>query len=403
MILVGSSNKNKLRYNYSIESGDYQMIIQSERVWFGNQFVKAQIEVEDGKIKQILPYGKKKVDIDYKRDRIVPGFIDVHTHGAYGYDTNDADETKFREWIRKVPQEGVTAFLPTTVTQSEEVLTNAVSLVAKVVENGYEGAEVLGIHCEGPYLSVSKKGAQPEEFIVKPNIEQFKRLQTAAKGLIKYMTVACEEDQDYEFTRYLAETGVVVSLGHSSATYDDAIFSYMNGAQTMTHVYNAMSPFGHREPGLIGAALNMNHMYGEVICDTIHSHYASLQTFYLVKGQDKAVMITDSLNAKCAKKGEQYLLGNHKIELYKDGSAHLVDGGNLAGSTLQVHHGLKNLVEVANVPFQSALNSCTINPATLLKIQDRKGTLQAGKDADIVVLNDQYDVIQTYCKGKEML
>ena len=163
------------------------MIIQSKKVWFADQFVEAQIEVKDGKIVDIYEYGTHPVDCDYGDNRILPGFIDVHCHGAYGFDTNDAKEDGLRYWVRNIVDEGVTALLATTITQSEEVLTNALKNVAKVVEDGYEGAEILGVHFEGPYLDMKYKGAQPEQYIVKPTVEQFKKYQEAANGLINIL------------------------------------------------------------------------------------------------------------------------------------------------------------------------------------------------------------------------
>ncbi len=188
------------------------MIIQSKKVWVLGNWLEAQIEVEDGKISAILPYGEKTADKDYGDKRIVPGFIDIHTHGAYGFDTNDANEEGLRNWMKNIPQEGVTGILPTTITQSEEVLTKAVANVAKVVDEGYEGAEILGIHFEGPYLDQKYKGAQPEQYCVKGTIEQFERYQKAAKGLIRIITMATEHDDDFTLTRYLAQHGVIVSI-----------------------------------------------------------------------------------------------------------------------------------------------------------------------------------------------
>ena len=170
------------------------MIIQSKKVWFADQFVAAQIEVADGRITGIYPYETKPVDKDYGSERILPGFIDVHCHGAYGFDTNDAEEEGLRYWVRNIVKEGVTGLLPTTITQSEQVLTAALKNVAKVVKDGYEGAEILGVHFEGPYLDMVYKGAQPEQYIVKPTVEQFKKYQEAADGLIKYITMATETD-----------------------------------------------------------------------------------------------------------------------------------------------------------------------------------------------------------------
>lgn len=375
------------------------MIIQSKKVWIADQFTPAQLELEDGIIKEIYPYNEKEVTKDYGDLRILPGFIDIHCHGAYGFDTNDANPEGLRKWAKGIVDEGVTSFLATTLTQSEEVLTNAVSNVAKVVEEGYEGAEILGIHFEGPYLNKAHKGAQPEEYCVKPNIEQFKRYQKAAHGLIKYITMAVENDEDYALTKYCSQNNVVVSIGHSNATYEQAVQAYAHGARSMTHVYNAMTPFTHRANGLVGGALRIRNMYGEIICDGNHSTLAALNNFFTSKGPDYSIMITDSLMCKGFPVGTKFDFGGQEVVIYPDGSAHLVEAGNLAGSTLNVNKGLKILIEDALVPVNYAINACTSNPARCLHVDDRKGTIGVGYDADFVVLDKDYEVVQTYCKG----
>lgn len=375
------------------------MIIQSKKVWIADQFTPAQLELEDGIIKEIYPYNEKEVTKDYGDLRILPGFIDIHCHGAYGFDTNDANPEGLRKWAKGIVDEGVTSFLATTLTQSEEVLTNAVSNVAKVVEEGYEGAEILGIHFEGPYLNKAHKGAQPEEYCVKPNIEQFKRYQKAAHGLIKYITMAVENDEDYALTKYCSQNNVVVSIGHSNATYEQAVQAYAHGARSMTHVYNAMTPFTHRANGLVGGALRIRNMYGEIICDGNHSTLAALNNFFNSKGPDYSIMITDSLMCKGFPVGTKFDFGGQEVVIYPDGSAHLVEAGNLAGSTLNVNKGLKILIEDALVPVNYAINACTSNPARCLHVDDRKGTIGVGYDADLVVLDRDYEVVQTYCKG----
>lgn len=375
------------------------MIIQSKKVWIADQFTPAQLELEDGIIKEIYPYNEKEVTKDYGDLRILPGFIDIHCHGAYGFDTNDADPEGLRKWAKGIVNEGVTSFLSTTLTQSEEVLTKAVSNVAKVVEEGYEGAEILGIHFEGPYLNKAHKGAQPEEYCVKPNIEQFKRYQKAAHGLIKYITMAVENDEDYALTKYCSQNNVVVSIGHSNATYEQAVQAYAHGARSMTHVYNAMTPFTHRANGLVGGALRIRNMYGEIICDGNHSTLAALNNFFTSKGPDYSIMITDSLMCKGFPVGTKFDFGGQEVVIYPDGSAHLVEAGNLAGSTLNVNKGLKILIEDALVPVNYAINACTSNPARCLHVDDRKGTIGVGYDADLVVLDRDYEVVQTYCKG----
>ena len=379
------------------------MLIQSKKIWIADQFVAAIIATENGKITDILPYGSKPVDVDYGDKRIVPGFLDIHCHGAFEFDTNDANEEGLRNWTKNIVSEGVTGFLATTITQSEEVLTKAVANVAKVMEDGYEGAEILGIHFEGPYLDMVYKGAQPEQYIVKPTIEQFERYQAAAKGHIVYLTMATETDEDFALTRYLTEHGVVVSIGHSAATYEQAVMAYAHGARSMTHVYNGMTPFNHRANGLVGAAYRIRTMYGEIICDGNHSTPAALNNYFMSKGPDYSIMISDALMAKGTPVGSKFMFGGNEIVIYPDGSAHLTSTGGLAGSTLRLNQGLRILVEEAMVPFNYAINSCTINPARCIGVDDRKGAIGVGKDADLVVLDTDYSVIQTYCMGDPKL
>lgn len=379
------------------------MIIQSTKVWTADQFIKAQIEIKDGKITDLFGYGKNPVDEDYGDNRILPGFIDLHCHGAYGFDTNDAEEEGLRSWVRNIVNEGVTALLPTTITQSEGVLTDALRNVAKVVREGYTGAEILGIHFEGPYLNMKYKGAHPEQYIVKPTVEQFKKYQEAADGLIRYITMATEQDEDFALTRYCAEHGVVVSIGHSAATGDEAVQAFVHGARSMTHVYNGMTPFHHRVNGLVGAAYRMKSMYGEIICDGNHSTPAALHQFFEAKGPHYGMMVSDALMAKGAPAGSKFIFGGNEIETYPDGSAHLTSTGGLAGSTLHINEGLRILIEEALVPVDTAINACTKNPAACLRVDDRKGSIKVGMDADLTVLDRDYKVLQTYCMGRAMI
>lgn len=379
------------------------MLIQSKRIWIADQFIPAQIEIDDNKIVNIYMYNEREGAIDYGDKRIVPGFIDIHCHGAYGFDTNDANEQGLRKWTKKIVSEGVTAIMPTTITQSREVLTKALANVAKVVEEGYDGAEILGIHFEGPYLDMEYKGAQPEQHIAKPTVKEFQHYQKAAKGLIKYVTMATELDEEYELTEYLYSNGVVVSIGHSAATYEEAVIGFAHGARSQTHVYNGMTPFNHRKNGLVGLAYRVKGMYGEVICDGNHSTTSALYNFFNAKGPDYGIMVTDALMAKGFEVGSRFTFGGNEIEIYEDGSAHLVETKGLAGSTLKMNEGLRILVEEAMVPFNYAINSCTINPARCLGIDKHKGRIGVGYDSDLVVLNSDYSIHQTYCLGKAML
>lgn len=377
------------------------MIIQSTRVYVGSQFSPMQIEFVDSKIVAFYAYGSHPVDVDYKDQRIVPGFIDVHTHGAYGFDTNDATEEGLRTWTKRIGDEGVTGICPTTITQSHEVLSTAVKNVAKVVKDGYEGAEILGIHFEGPYLDMVKKGAQPEQYIVKGTIEEFKQYQEDANGLIKIITMACEHDDNFELTRYCATHGVNVSMGHSGSDYNTALLAVANGAAGITHTNNGMSSYTHRggDGGLVNVAFRFKDLFSEIICDGHHVSWAALNTFFTCKGKDSGIVVTDSLLAKGLPTGTHFMFGGNETEIWEDGTAHVCSTQGLAGSTLRMNVALRNLVEYAQVPFDVALNACTINPARYLHVEDRKGKLCVGHDADIVVLDDSYNVVQTYARG----
>lgn len=385
-------------------------IIRSKRVWYANGFRPADVVLgDDGKIQAISAYGTAAEKDDTKaqvtdlgENRLLPGFIDVHTHGAYGFDTNDANPDGLRMWLKRIPEEGVTSLLPTTVTQFAPILKEAVKNVADVAESSYEGAEILGIHLEGPFFDMQYKGAQPPEAIVPPSVSLFQEFQEAARGWIKYISLAPEHDEGYQLTRYCAQHGVVVSMGHSSATLDEALLAVANGATSETHVCNGMSQMLHRMPGLVGAALRIRDIYGEMICDTQHVNKDVMNIYFNSKGRDHAMMISDSLRCKHADPGQKFTLGGHPIHLDEKGLARLEDN-TIAGSTLRINEGLRNLIEVCEIPMDYAINACTINPARCLSVDDRKGKICAGYDADLVVLDRDYHVLQTYCRGKKML
>jgi N-acetylglucosamine-6-phosphate deacetylase len=375
------------------------MIIQSKRVWLTGQFVSAQLEISGQKIQAIHPYGKYDNAVDYEDKRIVPGFIDVHIHGAYGVDTNDADSEGLKKIMKGLVQEGVTSFCPTTVTQSHDVLIAALKSVAKVAREAVRGTQIVGVHFEGPFLDEQYKGAQPLEFITKPNLDLFKEYEEASENLIKIITMAPEKDEDFELTKYCASKNITVSMGHSAASYDQTLMAVANGARSMTHVFNGMTGIHHRHYGLAGAAHRLAGVYGEIIGDGNHVIWPAIYTLMMSKGKYHNVLITDSLNVKGSKAGI-YELGGQKIEVRSNGSAYIVGTDTLSGSTLKVNIGIKNLVEQAQVPFEYAINAATLNPASMIYIDDHKGKLQVGYDADIVVLDDNYDVLSTYVLGE---
>ena len=379
------------------------MIIQSTHVWVGGDFMPLQIQIDDKTITAIHAYNEKPVDIDYKDEWILPGFIDIHCHGAYGYDTNEATPDGLKNWAKNIVNEGVTGFLATTVTDEKETLLKAVKNVSDVKKEhiaGNDGADILGIHFEGPYLDKQYKGAQPEKAIVSPSVDEFKEYQEAASGLIKVMTIAPEHDKDFALTKYASTHDCVVSIGHSSCTYEEAQLAIANGASSITHTYNGQTPFNHRENGIVGIALRLRNVYSEIICDTYHSTKEALNIFFQSKGSHYGIMISDSLLCKGGKPHEVFQFGANTVELSDEGTAYIQGTNTLSGSTMRMCDGLKNLITKANVPLEAAINSCTLNPATLLKLDDHIGKIQAGYDADLVVLDKDFEVMQTFAKGQ---
>ncbi len=373
------------------------MIIQSKRVFVNDEFKPLQLEIDNGKIVSINEYNLKNADKDCGDDMILPGFYDLHCHGYGGYDTNDATEDGLRNWLKEITRQGVCGVCPTTITQSKKVLTDALVNVSKLSKKDYEGARILGAHLEGPYISKEFKGAQPEEYIVKPDVEEFKEYQKASDNIIKIITIASEEDRDHELIKYCTKTNVVSSLGHSAATFDEANAAIKDGATSFTHTYNGMSRFSHRDNNMVGAAL-ASDCFAEAICDCHHTTAAALKIFFRCKGKN-GIMVSDGLMTRGLPVGTKMLFGGQEIEVIKDGTCRIVETGNFAGSTLSINTGLRNLVEKCDVPFEIALSSCTSAPMRLMHLDDHKGYLKVGYDADIAVLDDNYEVKWTFVEG----
>lgn len=378
------------------------MIIQSQQVWVGTRFIPCQIEIDGQHIVAVHPYQSKPVDKDYGTYKIMPGIIDIHIHGGYGIDTNDADEAQLRYLQEELVKEGLTAFLPTTITQTEEVLTRALKNVAKVYQNQAKGSEIIGIHFEGPYLDMEFKGAQPPECIVKPSVEQFERYQKAADGLIKVITMACEHDENYELTHYLATHGVAVSQGHTGATYEQSLLAIANGARGFTHVYNGMSRFSHRDLNVVGAALISRDCFGEIIIDGNHSSFDAVKLFMHTKGPDHAILISDAIIGKGTPIGSKFMFGAHPIQIKENGSAYLLDSptNSLAGSTLRSSVGVKNIIEKVGMDWEYAIKAASTNPARYLRMDDQYGYIKVGYKASLTILKEDFEVAATWVCGE---
>ena len=336
--------------------------------------------------------------LDAEGGYVSPGLIELHIHGYLGRDVCDASEESIRIISKGLLENGVTGYLPTTMTVDMSVIKGAIESVRALMAESrtpeFDGTQILGVHAEGPYISESKKGAQDPRYILKPDADFVK----ANSDIIRVITLAPEED-DADFSqikRITTETDVVVSMGHTSADYDTAIKGVDAGVRHATHLFNAMTPLTHRGPGVVGAALKRDEVSTELIVDTYHVNAALFDIVYKLKGR-KLCFITDCLPAGGLPEGE-YTLGGAKI-IYKDNICKLEDG-TIAGSVLKLNMGVWNVYTNSDIPLNECVNCASLNPATTLGIADKKGSIKVGKDADIVLLDEKFNVRKTIIGGK---
>ncbi len=332
--------------------------------------------------------------IDAMGGYITPGFIDLHIHGYLGKDVCDGEEESIRTISKGIIANGVTSYLPTTMTVDMKVIRESLEVLRDLKEESrnWEGSEILGAHAEGPFISESKKGAQDPKYILSPDVGFVKEY----ADIIKIISLAPEEDtENFDALREIArETDVVMSLGHTSADYDTAMASIANGVRHATHLFNAMTPLAHRAPGAVGAALNSD-ISCELIVDTFHVSPALYDLVYKMKGR-KLCFITDCLPAGGLPYGE-YTLGGNKI-IYKDIVCRLEDG-TVAGSVLKLNKGVWNVYTNSSIPLWECVNCASLNPAVAIGESDKKGSIEVGKEADLVVLDNEFNVMKTIKKG----
>ena len=325
---------------------------------------------------------------------LLPGFVDRHIHGAGGADGMDGSVENVKIIADNIVKEGTTSFLVTTMTQSRDNINKALNAV-KAYERE-SGAKVMGVHLEGPFISVKYKGAQPEEYIEKPNVSLMEEFVKSSGDKIKEVTLAPEIEGAEELIKYLASKKIVASIGHSNAKASDVKNAISWGADSITHTYNAQSPLHHREAGVVGSAMLCDELYTEIICDMIHVCPDAVKMLVKNKPDDKVILITDSMRAKHLPDGESEL-GGQKVYV-KCGEARLADG-TLAGSVLKMNDAIKNLVQKVGVPFEKAVRFATLNPATSLNLQDSIGSISVGKSADFCIMDKDYNVLQTIVNG----
>lgn len=379
-----------------------RLYIKNGKVLVGSHFEKINVLIENGRIQDFLAESlviENAIEVDASNRMVIPGLIDIHTHGGGGIDINHADEKDLVELTQFFASQGTTSFLATVLTDTEEKLIWCMKTIKNVKESDDTGAEILGIHMEGPYLCSAYKGAMPERLLVPPSIEQFQRYQEASGNHIRLITISPEQEGALAFIEYAKKNNVVVSLGHTGADYDRAMSAIQAGAKSSTHLFNAMIPLHQHRPGIIGAALESD-IYCEMICDGRHLHPGIVRLIIKTKGKERVIAVTDSIMAAGLPDGN-YKLGVNDI-IVKDGDAQLADGSSRAGSTLTTIEGLKNVVAFTGQPIEKCIDFFTKNPATLLEIQERKGTIEKGKDADIVIMDKDFNIHHTLVGGKEV-
>ncbi|MCY8939200.1 N-acetylglucosamine-6-phosphate deacetylase [Peribacillus frigoritolerans] len=375
------------------------LMVHSEKETYKNGYIK----VVDGKIAEVGPASQYKQDDNAKvitlspDYQVIPGAIDIHIHGASNSDAMDATHDALSTMAKTLPKEGTTSFLATTMTQSTQAIESALLNAGKYIENQtQENAEIVGVHLEGPFISPARKGAQPEDYIVDPDVTLFKRWQEMAENQIKLVTLAPEQPNGLDLAAHLRGTGVVASIGHSDATYDQIDEAIQAGTTHVTHLYNGMRGLHHREPGVLGAAYLRDELYVELIADGIHCRPEMIKLAYDQITSERMILITDSLRAKWLEKGT-YDLGGQPVNV--DETKATLSDGTLAGSILKMNDAIKNTMEYTGCSMTDIIKMTAENPAKQLRIFDRKGSIQVGKDADLVILNDRLDVEMTFCRG----
>ena len=368
------------------------------KVYKNGAFSEEELVLKEGKIVSAQDGDAEEV-YDAKGNYVVPGFIDVHTHGGAGVDVNAADQQGFEKIGHFFATQGTTSWLSSILTDTKEQTLKTIKEAVKHQEaqkNGHENcADLLGIHLEGPFLSSEYKGAMPEHLLQKANMPLLKEYQDRAEGNIRYITISPEVEGLIDDIPAMKELGITVAIGHSGADYDTSWKAINNGAECCTHTFNAMKLLHQHFPAIMGAALESD-IYCEAICDGRHLHPGTVRLLLKVKGLDKVVAITDSIMAAGLPDG-RYKLGVNDV-IVEDGDAKL-ENGVRAGSTLTQNVALKNLLAFTGKRLEEILPLLSENPARLIKVYDKKGSIADGKDADIVLLDAENDIADVFVGG----
>jgi N-acetylglucosamine-6-phosphate deacetylase len=372
------------------------------------------ILIEGHRITKVGPRDRIKIPagatVTDNQDRlIVPGFIDMHIHGAAGHDLMEGSPEALAAVATYLARHGTTCYLATTVTASLERTLHAARGIGEVIRSLHSspgasdkipGAYPLGIHFEGPFLNIKKRGAHPASQIRKPSTEILQRLLDAAEGTARVFTLAPELQGALTVLELARSRGLRVGIGHSNATHEEAERAIAAGATHAVHMYNAMRPFGHRDSGIIGAVLLDDRAYAELICDGIHVETPAIRLLVKTKGLDRLMLVSDSLSGAGMPDGN-YRLGNFTVHV-AGGVSRTIEG-NLAGSTLTLDAAIRNLSRFTGFSYRECLPCATLNPARLLGLEKQKGVIAPGADADLAILDRDFHVTQTYVRGRPVL
>ncbi|MGY0024858.1 N-acetylglucosamine-6-phosphate deacetylase [Streptomyces sp. cg35] len=332
--------------------------------------------------------------VDLSGHWVVPGFVDMHNHGGGGASFTSGTVDEILKGIHTHRLHGTTTVVPSFVTGETDFLTQRAGLLSELAEQG----EIAGIHFEGPFISPCRKGAHDETLLRDPDPAEVRKLVDAARGRAKMVTLATELPGGIDSVRMLAEQGVIAAIGHTDATYEQTVEAIDAGATVATHLFNAMPALGHRAPGPIAALLEDERITVELINDGTHLHPAALELAFHHKGGEKVAFITDAMDAAGFGDG-RYMLGPMEVEV-KDSVARLVEGGSIAGSTLTLDRAFKRAATVDRLPVEDIVRAISANPAALLGIYDKVGSLEPGKDADLVVLDAEFELKGVMRKGE---
>lgn len=375
-----------------------KLLLKNALVYRDHAFAPGEVLCAQGRIEAVGSHleaqGARVVDCGGQR--LVPGFIDAHTHGAAGVDVNAADEDGLEKIAAFFASQGTTAWNASVLTDTEETTLRCLSCICAVQKRRGYGAQLLGAHLEGPFLAPEYKGAMPEHLLQKGSAALLRRYQSAFEGVVRYLTVSPEVEGVPEMIAQVKDE-VPVAIGHSGADYATAMEAIRMGARCATHTFNAMRLFHQHEPAIMGAVMESD-VWCEAICDGRHLHPGSVRLLLKCKGWDRVIAVTDSIMAAGLPDGN-YRLGVNDV-IVKDGDAKLADAGTRAGSTLTMIQALRNLIRFTGHPLEDVLPLLSENPAAALRLDDRKGKIQPGFDADLVVLGAQLDVVTTIVGGQ---